>query len=52
MKKGTCNQGNNTIDSILEETFKEGVVHCEALFFAIAGTEIIMSLGLGYWTSY
>lgn len=34
-----------------EETFKEEVVHSEALFFAIAGTEIIMSLGLGYWTS-
>ena len=34
-----------------EETFKEEGVHSEALFFAIAGTEIIMSLGLGYWTS-
>ena len=34
-----------------EETFKEEVVHSEALFFAIAGAEIIMSLGLGYWTS-
>ena len=34
-----------------EETYKEEVVHSEALFFAIAGTEIIMSLGLGYWTS-
>ena len=34
-----------------EETFKEEIVHSEALFFAIAGTEIIMSLGLGYWTS-
>ena len=26
------------------------IVNNEALFFAIAGTEIIMSLGLGYWT--
>ena len=34
-----------------EESFKEEVVHSEALFFAIAGTEIIMSLWLGYWTS-
>ena len=34
-----------------EETFKEEIVHSEALFFAIASTEIIMSLGLGYWTS-
>ena len=34
-----------------EETFKEEVVHSEALFFAIASAEIIMSLGLGYWTS-
>ena len=34
-----------------EETFKEEVVHSEALFFSIAGAEIIMSLGLGYWTS-
>ena len=34
-----------------EETFKEEVVHSEALFLAIAGAEIIMSLGLGYWTS-
>ena len=34
-----------------EETFEEKIVHSEALFFAIAATEIIMSLGLGYWTS-
>ena len=34
-----------------EESFKEDIVHNEALFFAIATTEIIMSLGLGYWTS-
>ncbi len=34
-----------------EETFKEEIVHSEALFFSIAATEVIMSLGLGYWTS-
>ena len=34
-----------------EESFEENIVHSEALFFAIATTEIIMSLGLGYWTS-
>ena len=34
-----------------EENFEEEIVHSEALFFAIAATEIIMSLGLGYWTS-
>ena len=34
-----------------EETFEEKIVHSEALFFSIAATEIIMSLGLGYWTS-
>ena len=34
-----------------EENFEEEIVHSEALFFAIAVTEIIMSLGLGYWTS-
>lgn len=34
-----------------EETFEEEIIHSEALFFAIAATEIIMSLGLGYWTS-
>jgi len=34
-----------------EESFEENIVHSEALFFAIAATEIIMSLGLGYWTS-
>ena len=33
------------------ETFEEEIIYNEALFFAIAGTEIIMSLGLGYWTS-
>lgn len=32
------------------ETFEEEVVYNEALFFAIAGAEIIMSAGLGYWT--
>tara|TARA_B100000959_G_scaffold254270_1_gene285824 strand:+ start:828 stop:1292 length:465 start_codon:yes stop_codon:yes gene_type:complete len=34
-----------------EESFEENIVQSEALFFAIATTEIIMSLGLGYWTS-
>jgi len=34
-----------------EENFEEDIVHSEALFFAIAASEIIMSLGLGYWTS-
>ena len=34
-----------------EESFEENIVQSEALFFAIAATEIIMSLGLGYWTS-
>tara|TARA_B100000242_G_C42988264_1_gene458708 strand:+ start:411 stop:875 length:465 start_codon:yes stop_codon:yes gene_type:complete len=34
-----------------EETFEEKIVHSEALFFSIAASEIIMSLGLGYWTS-
>tara|TARA_B100001123_G_C15080585_1_gene935494 strand:+ start:410 stop:868 length:459 start_codon:yes stop_codon:yes gene_type:complete len=33
-----------------EETYQEVVVHNEALFFAIAGTELIMSAILGYWT--
>ena len=32
------------------ETFEEEIVYNEALFFAIAGAEIIMSAGLGYWT--
>ena len=34
-----------------EETYEEEIVHSEALFISIAATEIIMSLGLGYWTS-
>jgi len=34
-----------------EELFKEKIVHSEALFFSIAATEIIMSVGLGYWTT-
>ena len=38
-------------ESFDEESFEENIVHSEALFFAIAATEIIMSLGLGYWTS-
>ena len=32
------------------ETFEEDIVYNEALFFAIAGAELIMSAGLGYWT--
>ena len=32
------------------ETFEEEIIYNEALFFAIAGAEIIMSAGLGYWT--
>ena len=47
---------NNIIKEIIlivtfEETFEEKIVHSEALFLSIAATEIIMSLGLGYWTS-
>ena len=34
-----------------EEIYEEEIVHSEALFISIAATEIIMSLGLGYWTS-
>ena len=33
-----------------EETYQEEIVHSEALFFAIAGAELIMSAVLGYWT--
>ena len=33
-----------------EEDESTNIVNNEALFFAIAGTELIMSLGLGYWT--
>ena len=33
-----------------EEDESNNIVNNEALFFAIAGTELIMSLGLGYWT--
>ena len=33
-----------------EEGEQVSIVNNEALFFAIAGTEIIMSLVLGYWT--
>ena len=32
------------------KTFEEEIVYNEALFFAIAGAEIIMSAGLDYWT--
>tara|TARA_B100001250_G_scaffold192427_1_gene165410 strand:- start:330 stop:794 length:465 start_codon:yes stop_codon:yes gene_type:complete len=34
-----------------EELFEGKIVHSEALFFSIAATEIIMSVGLGYWTT-
>ena len=34
-----------------DETYEEKIIHNEALFFSIAATEIIMSIGLGYWTS-
>ena len=33
-----------------EENEQASVVNNEALFFAIAGSEVIMSLVLGYWT--
>ena len=33
-----------------EEEYQEDIVHNEALFFAIAGYELIMSAMLGYWT--
>ena len=33
-----------------EEEYQEDIVHNEALFFAIAGPELIMSAMLGYWT--
>ena len=33
-----------------EEEYQEDIVHNEALFFAIAGSELIMSAMLGYWT--
>ena len=34
-----------------DENYEEEIIHNEALFFSIAATEIIMSIGLGYWTS-
>ena len=33
-----------------EENYQDSIVHNEALFFAIAGSELIMSAILGYWT--
>ena len=33
-----------------EEEYQETIVHNEALFFAIAGSELVMSAMLGYWT--
>ena len=33
-----------------EEEYQEDIVHNEALFFTIAGSELIMSAMLGYWT--
>ena len=41
----------DAVDKPKEKTFEEKIVHSEALFISIAATEIIMSLGLGYWTS-
>ena len=52
----TANYEDNTVTKQLVlivnyvETFEEEIVYNEALFFAIAGAEIIMSAGLGYWT--
>ena len=33
-----------------EEEYQEDIVYNEALFFAIAGSELIMSAMLGFWT--
>ena len=33
-----------------EEDLQNEIIHNEALFFAIAGSELIMSAILGYWT--
>ena len=33
-----------------EEDYQKDISHNEALFFAIAGSELIMSAILGYWT--
>jgi len=33
-----------------EEEYQKDIVNNEALFFAIAGSELIMSVVLGYWT--
>jgi|TARA_B110000914_G_scaffold199714_1_gene190939 hypothetical protein len=33
-----------------EEDYQNDIIHNEALFFAIAGSELIMSAILGYWT--
>ena len=42
---------NNSKEKVnYEEGEQVSIVNNEALFFAIAGTEIIMSLVLGYWT--
>ena len=32
-----------------EEEYQEDMIHNEALFFAIAGSELIMSAMIGYW---
>jgi hypothetical protein len=47
--------GENVVKELVvivnyEETYQEKIVHSEALFFAIAGAELIMSAVLGYWT--
>ena len=47
--------GGNVVKELIvivnyEETYQEEIVHSEALFFAVAGAELIMSAVLGYWT--
>ena len=39
-----------TVVEISYEEEETDIVNNEALFFAIAGSELIMSLVLGYWT--
>ena len=39
-----------TLIVTFEEQYQGDIVHNEALFFAVAGSEIIMSSVLGYWT--
>ena len=47
--------GENLVKELIlivnyEEEYQEDIIHNEALFFAIAGSELIMSAMLGYWT--